>query len=81
MFGIGPERRGESYGRHKLEKCLEAIYEQASASLPPECRKDCPMLRAIGDFLVGVKSENTERISIELGMIGNREWKCPTWRE
>jgi hypothetical protein len=64
----------------RLEKCLEAIYEQASASLPPECRRDCPMLRAIGDLLVGVKSENTERISIELGILRGGEWKCPGLR-
>jgi hypothetical protein len=39
----------------RLEKALEAIYEQACGSLPRECRKDCPLLRCIGDLLVSIK--------------------------
>ena len=65
----------------RLEKCLEAIYEHACGSLPPECRKDCPMLRVISDLLVGVKSANNEEVAIEMGILQGGEWKCPTWRE
>ncbi|MCX6653379.1 MAG: hypothetical protein NT137_08545 [Methanomassiliicoccales archaeon] len=65
----------------RLEKCLEAIYEQVSAPLPPECRKDCPMLRVIADLLVGVKSVNNEEVAIEMGILQNGEWKCPTLGE
>ena len=65
----------------RLEKALEAIYEQACGSLPKECRKDCPLLRCISDLLVSVKSSNNDKISVELGLIGNEEWRCPSWKE
>ena len=64
----------------RLEKALEAIYEKACVSLPAECRKDCPLLRCIGDLLVSVKSSNNDRISMELGIVGIEEWNCPRWK-
>ncbi len=72
-----PREDGNGLEDIRMEKMLEVIFEKAYGSLPRECRKDCPLLRCIGDLLVGIKSSNNDRISIELGLVGHKEWSCP----
>lgn len=60
----------------RMEKLLEAMYDDLSSHLCPEMRGECPMLKRIGEFLVHMKTENNGRIISEFGLGDDSKWHC-----
>jgi hypothetical protein len=55
----------------RLEKSLEALYDECIAEMPPANRRNCVWARKIGELLSGMKDETNEQIAIERGFKGN----------
>ena len=61
----------------RLEKCLEAVYDQMLSSLPQKLRNKCPAVKCVETMLAALKAETTAEIAIEMGLVENARWKCP----
>ena len=61
----------------RLEKYIEALYEEMRGRIPCDLRDECPMLKAMADVLITRKEANNKEIMYELGVSSSSEFICP----
>jgi hypothetical protein len=55
----------------RLEKCLEAIYDEIITQVPAQKRKSCPVVIKLASMLDTMKHENNAQIAADMGIVGD----------
>jgi hypothetical protein len=55
----------------RLEKSLEALYDECIAEMPPTMRKKCIWAVKTGQLISSMKDETNEQLAIDMGFKGS----------